>query len=86
MNSGTVTVTHLVWLTVTYADGTRRIEPASGHRDARAALLRLITQHGWILNGNGRSGTLLRRRGTHSRIAATYTISERDTHDAIPDR
>jgi len=86
VNAGTVTVTNLVWLTVTYADGTRRIEPASGHRDARAALLRLIAKHGWILNGNGRSGTLLARRGAHSRIAAIYTIAERDTHDAIQDR
>ena len=83
MNAGTVTVTNLVWLTITYADGTRRIEPASGHRDARAALLRLITRKGWILNGNGRRGTLLARRGTQSRIAATYTISEGIEHEPI---
>ena len=80
MNAGTVTVTNLVWLTITYADGTRRIEPASGHRDARAALLRLIARNGWILNGNGRRGTLVKRRGAQSRIAATYTISERIEH------
>jgi hypothetical protein len=79
MTAQSVTVTKRVWVTVRYADGTQRLIPASSHRDARAAIVKLTENHGWALNGNGRHGTLIRgRRPSTARIAATYTIKEEE--------